>query len=495
MEFWSHASEGNNLLISNNIDSSALARTRNISTEWDFKSPSNFDMLVPNREAVDCMEFTELGVSDMMRKSLISNPNLGILAGESGNDSRKRVPSTSCVITPSSFRGELEPGSRFSGSVVESDSKKLSLIDLKLGKLAEWREAKNSRLLDLSSKGASSAAKRARTLNSYSQAPFCQVYGCNKDLSSSKDYHKRHKVCDVHSKTAIVVVNGIEQRFCQQCSRFHLLAEFDDSKRSCRRRLAGHNERRRKLQLDTHSVKSQKLLEYYQGARFLGTSLPKQTSFVFSDTLRGGFCSPEGYNQGNRGRHVKFEVETIYSPQLMMPVTEGQSHIKSFLNLHQMDKRYPSTTFSSGTDYTIVDKASTVQELSGISNSSCALSLLSAQSQNLSSHSAGVPMAQGAHDHRVVDQSSEKPLGVSILENQLEPSMISRAGTAVDFEVCKDEIFQMPDSIYSKYCLSPENEPTVDLLQLSSHLQKMEQRRNSVQMKQENDVFYCYPTI
>lgn len=28
--------------------------------------------------------------------------------------------------------------------------------------------------------------------------------------------------------------------------RFHELSEFDESKRSCRRRLAGHNERRRK---------------------------------------------------------------------------------------------------------------------------------------------------------------------------------------------------------------------------------------------------------
>ncbi|KAK1281646.1 Squamosa promoter-binding-like protein 13 [Acorus calamus] len=28
--------------------------------------------------------------------------------------------------------------------------------------------------------------------------------------------------------------------------RFHELSEFDEAKRSCRRRLAGHNERRRK---------------------------------------------------------------------------------------------------------------------------------------------------------------------------------------------------------------------------------------------------------
>lgn len=31
-------------------------------------------------------------------------------------------------------------------------------------------------------------------------------------------------------------------------SRFHLLSEFDEGKRSCRRRLAGHNRRRRKTQ-------------------------------------------------------------------------------------------------------------------------------------------------------------------------------------------------------------------------------------------------------
>ena len=32
--------------------------------------------------------------------------------------------------------------------------------------------------------------------------------------------------------------------------RFHLLNEFDEGKRSCRRRLAGHNKRRRKPQSD-----------------------------------------------------------------------------------------------------------------------------------------------------------------------------------------------------------------------------------------------------
>ncbi|XP_054784784.1 squamosa promoter-binding-like protein 7 isoform X2 [Prosopis cineraria] len=76
--------------------------------------------------------------------------------------------------------------------------------------------------------------------------PRCQVEGCHVALLNAKEYHRRHKVCEMHSKAPKVVVLGLEQRFCQQCSRFHVITEFDDSKRSCRRRLAGHNERRRK---------------------------------------------------------------------------------------------------------------------------------------------------------------------------------------------------------------------------------------------------------
>ncbi|XP_020540121.1 squamosa promoter-binding protein 1 [Jatropha curcas] len=80
----------------------------------------------------------------------------------------------------------------------------------------------------------------------------CQAEKCTADLTYAKPYHKRHKVCEYHSKAQIVVVDGIRQRFCQQCSRFHELSEFDETKRSCRRRLAGHNERRRK----THTENS-----------------------------------------------------------------------------------------------------------------------------------------------------------------------------------------------------------------------------------------------
>ncbi|KAJ0970529.1 hypothetical protein J5N97_018488 [Dioscorea zingiberensis] len=121
--------------------------------------------------------------------------------------------------------------------------------------------------------------KRERvTSHMVATVPRCQVDGCGKALIEGKEYHRRHKVCEPHSKAPVVLVLGSQQRFCQQCSRslsflfsrlcfgldawivdgmvvdparFHSVSEFDDSKRSCRRRLAGHNERRRKSTQDS----------------------------------------------------------------------------------------------------------------------------------------------------------------------------------------------------------------------------------------------------
>ncbi|KAG0576384.1 hypothetical protein KC19_5G075800 [Ceratodon purpureus] len=90
--------------------------------------------------------------------------------------------------------------------------------------------------------------KRHRAGSPGSQVPMCQAEGCKADLSTAKHYHRRHKVCELHSKAPNVVAGGQTQRFCQQCSRFHCLGEFDDGKRSCRKRLADHNRRRRKPQ-------------------------------------------------------------------------------------------------------------------------------------------------------------------------------------------------------------------------------------------------------
>ncbi|KAJ0096656.1 hypothetical protein Patl1_29236 [Pistacia atlantica] len=75
---------------------------------------------------------------------------------------------------------------------------------------------------------------------------FCQADECECNLSNAKLYYQRHKVCEEHAKAPDVLVKNLSQRFCQQCSKFHEVANFDDSKRSCRSRLANHNQRRRK---------------------------------------------------------------------------------------------------------------------------------------------------------------------------------------------------------------------------------------------------------
>lgn len=64
--------------------------------------------------------------------------------------------------------------------------------------------------------------------------PWSQVDGCHAKLDSLRHYHQRYKVCDDHLKMAELVHQGITQRFCQQCSRFHSITEFEGDRRSCK---------------------------------------------------------------------------------------------------------------------------------------------------------------------------------------------------------------------------------------------------------------------
>lgn len=75
---------------------------------------------------------------------------------------------------------------------------------------------------------------------------YCEVEGCGKDIRQEKDYYQRYRICEEHLKLGSLLKDGVPQRFCQQCGRFHLVSEFDGDKRSCRARLSLHNNRRRK---------------------------------------------------------------------------------------------------------------------------------------------------------------------------------------------------------------------------------------------------------
>ncbi|XP_066390526.1 squamosa promoter-binding-like protein 18 isoform X2 [Miscanthus floridulus] len=159
-------------------------------------------------------------------------------------------------------------------------------VDLKLGGLGEFgAEDGTKEPPAVATATAAAAAPSASPMKrprsgpggaAGAQCPSCAVDGCKADLSKCRDYHRRHKVCEAHSKTPVVVVAGREMRFCQQCSRFHLLAEFDEAKRSCRKRLDGHNRRRRKPQPDT--MNSGSFMTSQQGTRFSSFPAPRPES-------------------------------------------------------------------------------------------------------------------------------------------------------------------------------------------------------------------------
>lgn len=105
-----------------------------------------------------------------------------------------------------------------------SDGSTEAMIGLKLGKRTYFENvcaatATKTAAFIVNPAPSVSATKRFRTSYQSTQTPRCQVEGCNLDLKSAKDYHRRHRICESHSKSPKVVVAGLERRFCQQCSR------------------------------------------------------------------------------------------------------------------------------------------------------------------------------------------------------------------------------------------------------------------------------------
>ncbi|KAK7303179.1 hypothetical protein RJT34_14081 [Clitoria ternatea] len=88
--------------------------------------------------------------------------------------------------------------------------------------------------------------KRPRTTRASPASARCQVPGCEVDISELKGYHRRHRVCLRCANAATVSLHGEAKRYCQQCGKFHVLSDFDEGKRSCRRKLERHNTRRRR---------------------------------------------------------------------------------------------------------------------------------------------------------------------------------------------------------------------------------------------------------
>ncbi|XP_021718368.1 squamosa promoter-binding-like protein 6 isoform X2 [Chenopodium quinoa] len=384
--------------------------------------------LISNTQALERMDLMDLGFADDIRKSysISSEPSGEVFSDEIGTDYPQ-------------FGEESNHQQDF------------PLVDLKLGRLEDGGIDKDSEFSKFnaaeSSVRLSSPAKKARSSMSSNRSSNCQVLGCNKDLSSFKSYYKRHKVCDVHTKTPKVIVDGIEKRFCQQCSRFHLLAEFDDTKRSCRRRLSAHNKRRRKPQLASEP-----------------------------EVMPSVYLGPSKYEEG-----IDNSIKS--SNFLLQMGCVGEK-----INKFPANVKDDIAGFAKPTNET----------LSNIQQTSRALSLLSAQSHSISSqlletasatltnrgnhadsnpghslnHSAGIfnkVSASGPHEPGIYSMEEDGP-------TMINPNNSSTVGLHLPNDGISRPGLRNTDCHHPK-----ERGIILNLLQLSSNLQRVEQQKHSTE--------------
>lgn len=90
---------------------------------------------------------------------------------------------------------------------------------------------------------AQTRAPRGSDEQSLSLEVRCQFKGCTNDLLGT--VLRRYRVCDRHLAEPVVVQDGLKQRFCRQCRKFHPLERFEGDNRNCLEKLQKHNQRRR----------------------------------------------------------------------------------------------------------------------------------------------------------------------------------------------------------------------------------------------------------
>ncbi|CAL5024076.1 unnamed protein product [Urochloa decumbens] len=231
--------------------------------------------------------------------SIDSSPKTG--SNMELNFAPARVPDKNFV--KNTGLGKVDAARTSPSSVIAASSGE-PVLSLKLGKRTYFEDVCGGQSLNSSPSDtsvvtpAAAPVKKAKAAQN-TQNSYCQVEGCKIDLSSAKDYHRKHKVCEAHSKAPKVVVAGLERRFCQQCSRFHGLDLFDQKKRSCRRRLNDHNARRRKPQPEAVSFGSSRLSAMFYDAR-------QPTSLLFGQAPYGQMRSCASSSWDNPVGAIKF---------------------------------------------------------------------------------------------------------------------------------------------------------------------------------------------
>eukprot|EP00250_Pteridium_aquilinum_P009725 c18889_g2_i1 orf=1-1203(-) len=140
-----------------------------------------------------------------------------ILSKEKTQLAAIKVKEEKSVASTSKAAGTHPMDEQHSSNATGSAGSGDSFTVLHLGKRTYSQDVSKATTISKSTQKPVLAPKKARTGVAI---PRCQVEGCKLDLTLAKDYHRRHKVCEPHSKAGKVVVGSAEQRFCQQCSRF-----------------------------------------------------------------------------------------------------------------------------------------------------------------------------------------------------------------------------------------------------------------------------------
>ena len=143
---------------------------------------------------------------------------------------------------------------------------------------------------------------------------YCKVPECRRVLNGFKRYHKRYRICPEHLKMSHVMIDGVDSRFCQLCGKFQPLGDFDGAKRSCRAKLARHNERRHKGKVE---VIVDACTDTLQPGSYDGKREPRSTSHgggVLPQQLPQRFWAPSAgysYQKSSRDNYDRIKREEI----------------------------------------------------------------------------------------------------------------------------------------------------------------------------------------
>lgn len=203
---------------------------------WDWE---NLIISNPSKTEHDKKQLTNTTASEWEIESLfpcfdglqrVSNDSTGFWHNTAVSKSSESISANSASSSPITRQtkpaSESSPCSNIDFVQVKTSSAALEVpaessdLCLKLGKPAYSGRDSNDASAG-STKLLAPCRKKSKSCGQSSsrQLPRCQVDGCELDLSSAKDYHRKHRVCETHSKCPKVTVSGVERRFCQQCSR------------------------------------------------------------------------------------------------------------------------------------------------------------------------------------------------------------------------------------------------------------------------------------